>query len=144
MQCVDGHADLIGLSFEEVRLDLCPECKGVWFDAGELERCAEKPARKVLATFGDVVARMNSEGLKGPPRSCPRCARAMEKERFLQGVWIDRCPDNHGIWLDGGEMATVQALLRHAQDPTDTSGAGNPLLEFVKIQIAVLFRPLLK
>ncbi len=144
MQCVDGHADLIGLTFEDVRLDICPECKGVWFDAGELERCAEKPARKVLATFGDVVSRLANEGLKGPPRCCPRCSKPMDKERFLEGAWIDRCPDHHGVWLDGGEMGTVQACLQAQNALPDTTGGGSPLLDFVKIQIAVLFRPILR
>lgn len=29
-------------SYEEVSIDQCPSCKGVWLDAGELEKIKEK------------------------------------------------------------------------------------------------------
>lgn len=144
MRCVDDHDDMISFPVDDVRLDLCPECKGIWFDAGELERCAEKPARKIRDTFGAVITARTTEGLRGPTRRCPRCEKVMDKERFLGGVWIDRCPDRHGVWLDAGEMhAVYEQMKAHDQLPAQGS-RGNPILDFMAIQFAVLFRPLLK
>ena len=38
-------------------------------------------------------------------RSCPACSKSMDNFKFEEtGVWVDACPDNHGIWLDRGEL----------------------------------------
>jgi hypothetical protein len=37
MKCPKCGADLKEVQFQNVRVDVCPECKGTWLDAGELE-----------------------------------------------------------------------------------------------------------
>ena len=37
MKCPKCGADLQERSFHAVKIDVCPECKGTWMDAGELE-----------------------------------------------------------------------------------------------------------
>lgn len=37
MKCPKCGADLQEKSFHSVKIDVCPECKGTWMDAGELE-----------------------------------------------------------------------------------------------------------
>lgn len=36
-QCPLGHGPLVEIAFEDVFIDRCQECQGVWLDAGELE-----------------------------------------------------------------------------------------------------------
>jgi len=43
LQCPRCDGTLVGLSFEDVRIDRCNKCNGVWLDAGELEQLAGKP-----------------------------------------------------------------------------------------------------
>ncbi|MHC5055571.1 MAG: TFIIB-type zinc ribbon-containing protein [Planctomycetota bacterium] len=50
--------------------------------------------------------RENAEG----ERPCPVCGRKMLLER-RKGIRIDVC-DDHGIWLDNGELEAITAGLR--------------------------------
>jgi len=46
----------------------------------------------------------------GGERPCPVCGRVMLLER-RKGIRIDVC-DDHGIWLDNGELEAITAGLR--------------------------------
>lgn len=37
---------------------------------------------------------------------CPKCGGHLKAEDFHR-VQIDRCPDCHGVWFDGGEIEAV-------------------------------------
>lgn len=37
MKCPKCGADLTEREYHQVKVDICPECKGTWLDAGELE-----------------------------------------------------------------------------------------------------------
>ena len=37
MKCPKCGADLTEKEFHHVKVDTCPECKGMWFDAGEVD-----------------------------------------------------------------------------------------------------------
>lgn len=37
MKCPKCGADLVETEFHHIKIDRCSECKGVWFDAGEIE-----------------------------------------------------------------------------------------------------------
>ena len=37
MKCPKCGADLVTIDFAGIQIDRCPECLGVWLDAGELE-----------------------------------------------------------------------------------------------------------
>lgn len=37
MKCPKCGADLVETEFHNIKIDRCSECKGIWFDAGEVE-----------------------------------------------------------------------------------------------------------
>jgi len=41
---------------------------------------------------------------------CPRCATPLVKLQ-VEGVEIDRCPEDCGMWLDKGEMESIAERL---------------------------------
>jgi len=41
---------------------------------------------------------------------CPRCATPLVKLQ-IEGVEVDRCPEDCGMWLDKGEMETITGRL---------------------------------
>jgi hypothetical protein len=43
---------------------------------------------------------------------CPKCGSDLTTEEY-HGIEIDRCPDCHGMWLDGGE---AEDLLRREDE----------------------------
>ena len=45
-------------------------------------------------------------------RLCPVCLAPLTRERF-RGEWIDGC-EEHGLWLDNGEIERILARRRHS------------------------------
>ena len=59
MKCPKDGGDLKERVFHNVKIDECPECKGVWLDQGELEILAMVDRNPVSRVFGDFI-----EGLR--------------------------------------------------------------------------------
>ncbi len=105
MDCPQCSIPLIVVERNGIELDYCISCKGIWFDAGELQLLPE--ALGVKAEIPDImvypVVRVNEK-----ERKCPRCSKAMDKVR-PEGVpvTLDRCRHGEGIWLDAGELGRM-------------------------------------
>jgi membrane associated rhomboid family serine protease/Zn-finger nucleic acid-binding protein len=116
-----------------IEIDYCPACRGIYFDAGELEALLQLDGDAAFVGGRALFVRP-PEGLAGtaatPPIGCPRHPRVAMTEllmtgaagRFLHAVGgggppelrIDRCPRCAGIWLDGGELAALTEVVRAA------------------------------
>jgi Zn-finger nucleic acid-binding protein len=102
---------LVLLEFNDIELDYCPQCCGVWLDAGELEELIERTGAKTgdpLVEFSDAPAERKSAHNK-----CPRCDRALSviKKNCPSGsqLRLDRCPRGHGLWFDAHELKELIA-----------------------------------
>jgi len=118
---------MIVVERENIELDYCPHCSGVWFDSGELDLLLE---RLELEDGSLPIA----EQLTAPEaktsekkRRCPICNTRMKKATIGKEppVLIDACPDGDGLWFDGGEVRTL--LEQCPQQP----GASEQLLNFM-------------
>ena len=97
---------LVVLEYEDVEVDYCVACRGVWLDAGELELLfGDAGTCAAFLTIGSETARPTSE----KARMCPICDRRMRKETTegAPPVLFDHCSAKHGIWLDHGELASI-------------------------------------
>ena len=87
------------LTQQGVEIDLCPDCKGIWLDKGEIFYFTKKPS---------YIQRELDEAIKlGKPsdRICPRTGKNMEGIKLLNGKLIlDYSPSSSGIWFDSGEL----------------------------------------
>ncbi len=92
------------VEYLDIELDLCPECRGVWFDSGELELLLG------LNQALDAVTAETSE----ESRPCPVCPRKMDKVNIGPGrrVLIDTCPGGCGLWFDGNELSDLTHDLK--------------------------------
>jgi Zn-finger nucleic acid-binding protein len=68
-----------------VEVDWCPLCRGLWFDAGELELLAESRGRPLTVAGPNATP----DALRGAGRRCPRCGKKMVTAR-LGGSVVDR------------------------------------------------------
>lgn len=107
MDCpVCRKSAMIVLELDEVEVDYCTECRGIWLDAGELELLLgdESRAEGLLKSFQE--AKTDEKKLK-----CPICLRKMDKvhvgELGGKQELIDRCGRNHGLWFDRGELQNI-------------------------------------
>ena len=106
MNCpVCKNEPMIVLELNEVEIDYCLKCKGIWLDAGELELLlgSGAEATEFLNSFS------NDNQSKEKKLKCPICNKKMEKALVIgdKKVTIDKCKNDHGIWFDSGELEDV-------------------------------------
>jgi Zn-finger nucleic acid-binding protein len=116
MKCPACQSALVVIEREEIEVDWCPSCHGLWFDEGELELLGEKAGR-IIDT--EDLGRLPGDSIEKGQRRCPRCPRKMERVILAMGseapVEVDRCRD-HGFWLDRGELSTILSRLKLDND----------------------------
>ncbi len=106
MDCPACKNAMITLELEDVEIDHCTDCGGIWLDAGELELLLgdQAQANQLLNSF--KVDRKSKEKV----RKCPICYKKMKK--IIVGMaepklLIDKCAKAHGLWFDRGELADI-------------------------------------
>jgi len=104
MDCPVCKLPLIVIERQQIELDYCLTCKGLWFDTGELELLFEKYGMKPV--FPGIAT---AAGSHEKPRPCPRCRQEMDKVHVgsQPQVLLDRCTNGDGLWFDGGELGTI-------------------------------------
>ena len=102
------------MELDQVEIDHCLECEGIWLDSGELEILLEGTEGKDALLKSFHPARDNKERL----RKCPICLKPMRKIFVVenQKVVIDQCSKLHGLWFDRGELEQVFSLDRSGHD----------------------------
>jgi len=97
---------MITLELEDVEIDYCTNCDGIWLDAGELELLLKEPdkTKGLLDSF-----RIDSESDERI-RKCPICDKKMQK--IVVGsskpvLLIDKCRGGDGLWFDKGELQDI-------------------------------------
>ncbi len=96
---------------EDMDIDICPKCGGMWLDRGEF---------RVMTAESKVYKDFKlKKAYRRPPVKqsfkyieCVRCGKHMVRENFkrISGVIIDRC-GNHGVWLDAGELEKIRHFI---------------------------------
>ncbi|MBD3267618.1 hypothetical protein GF373_13195 [bacterium] len=104
--CPHCGEPLVVFELEAVEIDYCVDCGGTWLDAGEMELLLEMEGAE-SGHLADVL--LTAQANKKTQLPCPRCKTKMDA--FCIGedkkVELDRCPRQHGIWLDAGEMNQI-------------------------------------
>ena len=91
-----------------VVVDVCPQCKGIWLDRGEIYLFSKQPQKLEQLLAGGLT---NARPID---RHCPRCTSTMNVGQFPNSrVEIDQCPQCEGYWLDRGELSEI--LNAHRQ-----------------------------
>ncbi len=108
MLCPVCDVDMWVLEFELVEIDYCPECGGVWLDSGELQLIGER-AGALKEEFLEAVQAHAGARPQGASRPCPVCGRKMRElsTDTQPPITLDRCPEEHGLWFDRGELGSV-------------------------------------
>ncbi|MFP4026893.1 MAG: zf-TFIIB domain-containing protein [Candidatus Brocadiia bacterium] len=98
-RCEKAALEEVPLDYSGVILDQCQNCRGIWFDGGELEQVLYMkegpPDIPANATLSD--------------RECPHCREQMASFNYPgTKVKVEMCPECHGLWFDAGEFQTVR------------------------------------
>ena len=119
MDCPRCRLSLAGAEYEGVQVHFCGTCWGYWLTRSQLDQIAAgvkyrfgaREARAVAATL-DSDGDANRQGSEHEAVPCPVCGVEMNSKRYRTdcAVQIDEC-DQHGIWLDTGEIKDLQVFI---------------------------------
>ena len=115
MDCPVCKNAMITLELQDVEIDYCTDCGGIWLDAGELELLLGEPekAAQLLKSF-----KIDSSSTE-KTRKCPICSKKMQK--VIVGtskptLLIDKCRRADGLWFDKGELQDIFERAHLDQD----------------------------
>lgn len=108
MICPVCENPLVVLELDQIEIDHCLNCGGIWLDAGELELLLETDEER--ERFVNLLN--EDDSVKEKKYHCPICNKKMGKTfvSVEKKILIDKCKRNHGLWLDKGELEAVIEL----------------------------------
>jgi Zn-finger nucleic acid-binding protein len=113
MHCPVCNKEMIVLEYNNVDIDWCSICSGIWLDQGELALLAqtEKKHDQITELFED---NFNPEKILPGDKQCPVCSKKMGvyEIQAKPPIEVDICPFKHGIWFDKGELEKTISLVK--------------------------------
>jgi len=115
MRCPVDGSQLTPHHYEaQIEVDVCPVCKGIWLDKGELEKLQEV----VELDHFEAQPVLDAPGKRPPgPIDCPKCETTMTERPYGYGILVevDLCPEGCGMWLDRGELQILERAFESAR-----------------------------
>jgi len=112
MKCPACGGNMEEKDFGNVKVDVCSNYHGLWFDNFEIEKLDESTEGS-----GKELLKALSEQFKNNkevPMKCPSCATALHKHRYrMSNVVIDECYSCGGVFLNSGELALIRDSFKN-------------------------------
>ena len=130
MKCPQCKVQMKQSTVDEININECPHCRGMWFDRGQLDEVKDK----VMPDMGwlDIDTwkeQAEFEALRDP-KFCPRCRdtalTTIKDQRSMTEINI--CTQCNGTWLGTGQFLN---LINELLDEANQKSAP----EFVKISL---------
>ena len=131
MICPTCKSDMVVIEYHDIELDYCTNCRGVWFDSGELALLLNSmDIEHQHLLLHDIVNIPDAKSAEDK-RKCPICNRKMKKTAIGQQpeIIIDVCDQEDGLWFDGGEIH--QLISQLARKNQQKSGAQRDIIDFL-------------
>ncbi len=112
--CPKCDVALIIMIYDEVEVDYCPRCLGLWLDAGELDELCRRVGMGPCDPLGAFVDIIEGSAAVRDEVPCPRCDTPLTEiaGKFgEQEILLDRCSSGHGIWFDAQELPLLMSKL---------------------------------
>ena len=131
MKCPACSNLMIVVEHENIELDYCTDCSGVWFDAGELELLLESMELEGASLSLDSILTSPEAKSSEKKRKCPICRQKMKKATVGHEpeVLIDACQRGDGLWFDKGEVG--QLITQLADKPSEKADSQGRIITFL-------------
>ena len=114
MDCIRCNIRMNKEIKNDVIIDKCPVCDGLWLDYDELEMLQSGEGTKYSTLISELYRENElEEEFKKMDGLCPKCKQTPLEIAILDGVEVDRCPSCKGMFFDWGEVEEV--LNKRAQ-----------------------------
>jgi len=118
---------------QQVIIDQCEGCGGIWFDAFELFRVKLGEAQEIESLDPDRLR--TPSDIEDPRLLCPRDRTALvlyKDPNFPRELILTRCPKCQGFWLNRGEFTRYQETRQKLMLPKEKTLEDQRLGEEVK------------
>lgn len=119
MKCPRCNSILQSVEYDGQTVEACPDCKGEWLAAGELQIIAEHHDEvftpEEIASLDAVNKEIfTAEKDDQDELNCPAC-EIVQMEHFnyadTSGIVLHKCTVCNGIWMDKGELEKIEELV---------------------------------
>jgi len=93
---------------QDLELDRCPTCRGIFFDPGELQTVLQRRLVDQVEGLPEILVQTGQRD--GNPAHCYLCGLSMVAKKAPGEVRVDWCPGCKGVFLDSGELTVIEAL----------------------------------
>lgn len=158
--CLGSHLEKTRVGrADELELDHCRRCGGVWFELGEIQQLRHQPARAFWNRVSPhpADARTLCHSCHAPidrdtitcascgvrnTIDCPVCERALEPQTY-QNIRLDVCKSCRGVWFDHAELAAIWKLSlgTAVARGKDAGLAANPGTHGLLVLDALMYTP---
>src|SRR5262249_14052647 len=84
---------------QDVVVDVCSECHGLWMDRGQIYEFSSEP--RAL----EQKLRRGLRGRQPCEHACPRCEHALERGQLPdRAATVEQCPHCGGMWFDAESL----------------------------------------
>jgi len=105
-KCPNCSGKTYPLQLDEIEVDLCTKCEGIWFDRGEL-------GAKVGLNVESANTLPNAASARMSRRMCPVCGVPLYERELGKSthLYVDECRSCAGVFLDKGELRAVEKYV---------------------------------
>ena len=126
------------VSWRWLELDVCPKCRGTWFDQWEIKAYLGLSKKDLIDYIPFEERKREDSGLP-----CPSCGKSLctLKANSVFPFDIDMCQSEKGYWFDAGELelaADLEEKTKLRIKSVDRSMEAKRQEEFVQRQIALV------
>lgn len=111
--CPKCGGNLEKVIYQEIEVDRCCQCRGIWFDSLEAEQLKSLKGSETIDS-GHFQQQDTTESWQEPV-NCPRCQVKMLKTLDFDEypIWYETCLQCHGLWFDAGEFKQFKHNFQH-------------------------------
>ena len=118
MECPVCCKAMKPIKARDFSIDECPQCRGLWFDKGELEAFKDEVDPDLRFLDFEIWSPKALFNFNEQPLTCPRCrSGSMRALKYLEpDLVITFCPYCEGVWLNLGDFkAIIEAFSTEAE-----------------------------
>ncbi|MBI2049928.1 MAG: zf-TFIIB domain-containing protein [Candidatus Staskawiczbacteria bacterium] len=117
MECPNNHGELEKALFNNVEVDYCPICLGIWFEQDELREAKDEKDKQLNWLDVDLWRDKGSFQISKTRKICPSCKMLLYEVSYDDSkTKVDLCNLCKGIWLDRGEFKQIIIYLKTKAD----------------------------
>lgn len=109
MHCPKCSSPMEPVTYQEIEVDRCTSCKGLWFDNAELKHLKEAKGSESI-DIGDPKVGKSFNKLGNI--NCPSCQAKMLRMVAAEQhhIWYESCPVCYGVFFDAGEFTDYKQV----------------------------------